>query len=64
VGILAWCGSGGWRLAWLRDGYSVLCRSGTDLWPGAARGVESPAERSSSSADLQGGDLAGWLFLY
>jgi hypothetical protein len=40
---------------------SRVCGSGTELWPGAARGAESPAERSSGSADLRGGDLAaGW----
>jgi hypothetical protein len=44
--------------AWLRDGYLVVCGSGAELWPGAARGAESPAEQSSSSADLWGRDLA------
>jgi hypothetical protein len=44
--------------AWLRDGYPIVCGSGAELWPSAARGAESPAEQSSSSADLRGGDLA------
>jgi hypothetical protein len=47
-----------------RGGYSCMCGSGTELWPGAAREAESPAEWSSASADLRGGDLAGPLFLY
>jgi hypothetical protein len=50
--------------AWLRDGYPAMCGSRTELWPGAARGVENLAERSSGSADLQCGDLAGHLFFY
>jgi hypothetical protein len=54
----------GWQPAWLRDGYPAMCGSGTELWPGAARGVESQAEWSSGSADQLGGDLAGHLFLY
>jgi hypothetical protein len=55
------CGSGGtakggysgmvW-LALLRGRYLAMCGSGTELWPGAARGVESPAERNSGSANL------------
>jgi hypothetical protein len=36
--------------------------SGAGLGLGAVRGVDSPVERSSSSAGLWGGDLAGWLF--
>jgi hypothetical protein len=51
-------------LACLRDGYPIVCGSRTELWPGAARGAESPAEQSSGSADLQGGDLAGQVFFY
>jgi hypothetical protein len=47
----------------LRDGYPAVCGSGTELWPGTAPGVESPAEWSSGSADLWGGDLAGRQFL-
>jgi hypothetical protein len=42
--------------------YPAMCGSRTELWPGGARGVESPAEWSSGSAELQGGDLAGCLF--
>jgi hypothetical protein len=37
----------------------LACGSGAGLWPGAARGGESPAEWSSGSADLRGVDLAG-----
>jgi hypothetical protein len=48
----------------LRDGDSAMCGSGTELGPGTAGGAESLAERSSSSADLRGRDLAGRLFLY
>jgi hypothetical protein len=65
VGILVVVGPA----ARLRGGHSGL------LWPGQLRdrypdmcghspGVESPAEWSSSSANLQGRDLAGLLFLY
>jgi hypothetical protein len=64
VGIPAWCGSRGWKLAQLRDGYPAVCGSGTELWPDAARRAESPAEGSSGSADLWGRDLAGRLFFY
>jgi hypothetical protein len=39
----------------LGDGYPTMCVSGTELWPGTARVVESQAEWSSGSADLQGG---------
>jgi hypothetical protein len=56
VSVLAWCGSGNWRLAWLRGGYPAMCESGAGLWPGTAQGAESLAEQSRGSADLQGRD--------
>jgi hypothetical protein len=43
---------------------SHVCGSGAGLWPSTACGVESLAEWSSSSADIQGGDLAGQLIFY
>jgi hypothetical protein len=36
AGIPEWCGSAGWRPAWLRDGYLTICGSGTGLWSGTA----------------------------
>jgi hypothetical protein len=49
-------------MAWLRGGYPGVCGSGLGLWPGTVQGAKSPAEWSSSSADLWGRDLAGQLF--
>jgi hypothetical protein len=67
VGLAAWP-RGGYSgvvcSAWLRDGYPAMCGTGTELWPGTAQGMESPAELSSGSADLWGRDLAGRLFFY
>jgi hypothetical protein len=40
------------------DGFTFVCY----LLPGTAQRAESPAELSSSSADLQGWDLAGRVF--
>jgi hypothetical protein len=65
--MVAWSSGGYSGVVWLaqfRDGYHAMCGSGTELWPGTAGGAESPAEWSSGCADLQGGDLAGRLFLY
>jgi hypothetical protein len=70
--------AGGWRLSWLRGrdpggawiwhgprGKNPVGRgSGAGLWPGTAQGADSPAEWSSSSAELWGEDLAGWLFFF
>jgi hypothetical protein len=47
-----------------RGGDPAVHGSGTGLWPGAAGGVESPAEWSSGSGSLQDWDLAGRLFFY
>jgi hypothetical protein len=50
--------------AQLRDVYPAMCGYRIELWPGAAGWVESLAEWSSISGNLQGRDLSGRLFLY
>jgi hypothetical protein len=55
MSLVAWARGGYSSMVWpaqLMDRYPALCGSGTELWPGTARGVESPAEWSSGSVDL------------
>jgi hypothetical protein len=66
AGVLAVNGSLvglGPSMAW-GAGILVVSGSSAELWPGTARGAESPVERSSDSAGLWGGALAGRLFFY
>jgi hypothetical protein len=48
--------------SWHPIGILVGHGSGAELGAGVTRGVESQAERRSSSAGLWGRDLVGWLF--
>jgi hypothetical protein len=59
VRLRGWYPSGVWIQRSLRGWDPTAGGSSARLWPGAARGAESPAEQSSSSAVLRGRDLAG-----